>query len=470
MVTKSRPTTLVAAVILAAVGSTRPGAVVSAGPNPADMVPKGRPRMILGAEELPKRIAWARPGGPLNGYLEKLKKIVATDNSYSGWFPVHAALIYLLTGEEAFAARAYAAKETWGQRVDATPLIYDWLVAGDAYWRKNAFAPAERKKLEQRLGGYLVPRYPDRGENPWTAGSASGLAGGLSAARALLGVPEYDAKARQTFNSHAKFTAQRYFPAWDVTGGFMPCGVSYGQGYMDGPLAMVHAMLDGCTGAYDPWSASRYARERLLKKLAQETPHTGMLQGLGGLPEMHGDVNAVGYADEWTIAILAKAQKDPVGQWYLRNIYPRRRHIGGERGSHVNMPLFLPLLCIDPDIKPVSPEDADLPTAYYTPHHKRFRDNPKAEGSGQVIMRSQWGDPDGTYIYFRCGDFFDGHQDVGNLHFSLYRKGYFAVEAASRHTYDSANWREIVEFNHTSIPRNTIQIYDSDMPQGRGVG
>ena len=434
--------------------------------EPADMVPKDRPRMIFGAEELPKRIAWAKLGGPLSEYLEKLKKVVATDNSYSAWFPVHAALIYLLTGDEEFADKAYAPKQTYGERIDGTPLIYDWLVAADAYWNENGFPNAERKRFEESLAKHLAPRYTDRGGNPWTAGSAGGLARGLTASRALLGVSDYDEKARHTFNSHAKWAVDRYIPAWNVPGGFMACGISYGQGYMDGDLAMIHVMMDGCTGAYDPWLVSRYARERLLKKLAQETPHTGMLDGLGGLPEMHGDVNAVGYSDEWTVAILAKAYKDPVGQWYLRNICPRRRHIGGERGSHVNMTLFLPLLCIDPDIEPVSPKDARLPTAYYTPYHKRFRNNPQAEGSGQVIMRSHWGDADQTYIYFRCGDFFDGHQDVGNLHFSLYRKGYFTVEAASRHTYDSANFREIVEYNHRSVARNTIHIYDTDMPQG----
>ena len=42
--------------------------------KPADMVPSGRPRIVLSAAELPKRIEWARPGGPLNRYLEELKK------------------------------------------------------------------------------------------------------------------------------------------------------------------------------------------------------------------------------------------------------------------------------------------------------------------------------------------------------------------------------------------------------------
>jgi len=42
--------------------------------------------MILSAKELPKRIAWAQPGGSLNPYLESLKKTVATDNSYSASF------------------------------------------------------------------------------------------------------------------------------------------------------------------------------------------------------------------------------------------------------------------------------------------------------------------------------------------------------------------------------------------------
>jgi len=53
---------------------------------PAQMVPRERPRMILSAKELPKRIAWAQPGGSLNPYLESLKKTVATDNSYSASF------------------------------------------------------------------------------------------------------------------------------------------------------------------------------------------------------------------------------------------------------------------------------------------------------------------------------------------------------------------------------------------------
>ena len=75
--------------------------------EPADMVPKSRPRILLGAEELSKRIEWAKPGGPLNGYLEKLKKTVATDTSWRAWYRTHPALIYLLTGEEEFAKKAY---------------------------------------------------------------------------------------------------------------------------------------------------------------------------------------------------------------------------------------------------------------------------------------------------------------------------------------------------------------------------
>lgn len=433
---------------------------------PAQMVPRERPRMILSAKELPKRIAWAQPGGPLNPYLESLKKTVATDNSYSAWFPTHAALIYLLTGEETFAEKAYKPKSTWGERVDGTPLIYDWLVAGDAYWKKNAFPAAERRKFEERLAKQLKPVYDDDGRNPWSAGSAEPFVSRLAAARALLEVPQYGAAARQTFNSHAKYAIERYLPAWNVAGGFMACGVSYASQYLSEGLVMVHAMMDGCTGQYDPWSVSCYARQRLLKKFAQEIPHTAIVDGLGGLPEPHGDIGSVPYGDRWSVGILTRAYKDAVGQWYLRNIYPRRPYERGEKGAHVDRTVFLPLLFINPDIKPVSPEDTKLPTAYYTPYHKPFRNNPNAEGSGQIIMRSHWGDTDQTYIYFRCGDFFDGHQDVGNLHFSLYRKGYFAIPAASRHTYDSANWREIVEYNHRSLARNTIQIYDTDMPQG----
>jgi len=251
--------------------------------------------MILNVEELPKRIAWAQPGGPLNTYLESLKKTVATDNSYSAWFPIHAALIYLLTGEEDFAEKAYTPKHTWGERVWGAPFIYDWLVAADAYWKKNTFPVAQRKRFEESLAEQLAPRYEDGAETAWTPGSSSTLSSRLAAARALLGVPEYDAKTRQTFNSHAKFAVEHYLPAWNVAGGFLACGVSYASQYLSEGLVIIHAMMDGCTGQYNPWSVSRYARERLLKKFAQEIPHAAMMDGLGGLPEPHGDIDAVPY-------------------------------------------------------------------------------------------------------------------------------------------------------------------------------
>jgi hypothetical protein len=431
----------------------------------ADILPKERPRMLMSPAELAKRIEWARPGGPLAPYLESLKTTVATDRSWSAWYRVHAALLYLLTGEEEFAEKAYAEKSTWGQVIPELPVIYDWLVAGDEHWGKHAFPEAERKKIETELARMLGGGLPDA--EPWTPDSyTTSMASHLAAARALLGVPEYDAEARKVYNTFAEHMVTTYLPAWNVPGGFMPCGVSYGSVMTDN-LTFACAMMEGLTREYDPWKVSRYAQERLPKKLAQDVPHTGEVEGLGGLPEMHGDVNAVGYCDRWSVGILTRAYKDPLGQWYLRNIYPSWGELrrDGDSTTH-EIRSFLPLLFVDPDITPVGPNDAKLPLAYYTPYHRPYKGNPNAEGDGQVILRSHWGDADQTYLYFRSGDFFDGHQDVGNLHFSLYRKGYFAVPAASRHTYDSANFREIVEYNHTSLPRNTIQIYDTDMPQG----
>jgi hypothetical protein len=97
-------------------------------------------------------------------------------SSWSAWYPTQAALVYLLTGEEEFARKALEPRETWGERVERAPLIYDWLPAGDAYWRKQAFPAAERARLERQLARLLAPRYEADGRNRWTPGRADPLA------------------------------------------------------------------------------------------------------------------------------------------------------------------------------------------------------------------------------------------------------------------------------------------------------
>jgi len=428
---------------------------------PAEMVPRARPRIVLSADELPKRIEWAKPGGPLNPYVEGLKNTILKDRSWAAWQRTHCALVYLMTGDVRFGEKAWKphSSEGWTiDRVNYDAIVYDWLVAGDEHWKQEAFPAAERKKFEERLAKKLGPVVVRGNGNSWTPTSyTQGLAAKLAAARALIGVAPHDAKARKTFDEHAKHMIDVYLADWNVSGGFLPCGVSYGEAMSDLHV-FATAMMDGLGGRYDPWKFSRYSQERLLKKIAQDIPHTAVAEGLGGLAEPHGDINSYGWCDRWSVGILTKAHRDPLGQWYLRNCYTKYGHAG--------MRAFLPLLFVDPEIKPVRPKDAKLPLAYYTPFNKPYKKNAKAEGDGRVIIRSHWGDDDQTYIYFRCGDFFDGHQDVGNLHFSLYRKGYFAVQAASRHTYDSNNWREIIEYHHTSLPRNTITIMDTEMVDG----
>lgn len=83
-----------------------------------------------------------------------------------------------------------------------------------------------------------------------------------------------------------------------------------------------------------------------------------------------------------------------------------------------------------------------------------------ASGIGTVTMRSDWTD-DATWIFFKCGDYFTGHQHLDQNSFSIFKKGDLAIKSG---IYDgSGSYHDhIINFYTRTIASNSILIYNPD--------
>lgn len=83
---------------------------------------------------------------------------------------------------------------------------------------------------------------------------------------------------------------------------------------------------------------------------------------------------------------------------------------------------------------------------------------PHCGGSGIVIMKSAWEDPDATLAMFKPRPFYFLHQDVDSNSFVIYRKGYLAIDSGK---YINGDWNSH-ERNYTyrSIAHNVFNVFN----------
>jgi Heparinase II/III-like protein len=160
-----------------------------------------------------------------------------------------------------------------------------------------------------------------------------------------------------------------------------------------------------------------------------------------GTPSREGD-NEYPVLDEKDTALLGYAVhrfKDPYAAWLLR------------KSGYVPEKWVLPVLEFlwnDPQVVPRDPAVAD---ASELPRQKFF------PGVGHLVMRDGW-KPDSTWIEFDCGPYFSKHQHLSQNHFSIYHRGYLAIDSGA--DYTDTESPHYLNYYRRTVAHNSILVYD----------
>jgi hypothetical protein len=160
-----------------------------------------------------------------------------------------------------------------------------------------------------------------------------------------------------------------------------------------------------------------------------------------GTPSREGD-NEYPVLDARDTALVGYAVhrfKDPYSAWLLRE--------SGFFSKQWVLPV-LQFLWDDPEVAPRNPALAtenELPRQYYF------------AGVGHLVMRDGW-KPDSTWIEFDCGPYLAKHQHLDQNQFTLYRKGYLAIDSGA--DYTDTESPHYLNYYRRTIAHNSIIVYD----------
>jgi hypothetical protein len=136
--------------------------------------------------------------------------------------------------------------------------------------------------------------------------------------------------------------------------------------------------------------------------------------------------------------------KDPYAAWMLRRS-------GWTSTAKWYIPI-LQFLWDDPLVEPRNPalaSDAELSRQHLF------------SGVGDLVMRNGWG-PDSTWIEFTAGGYFAKHQHLDQNGFTIFHKGYLAIDSAADYTdTESPNY---LNYYRRTIAHNTMLIYKQGEP------
>jgi len=160
-----------------------------------------------------------------------------------------------------------------------------------------------------------------------------------------------------------------------------------------------------------------------------------------GTPTREGD-NEYPILDDRDTAALSYAVhrfKNPYAAWLLR-----------ESGFAVQKwPLpVLDFLWNDPEVLPRNPalsKPVELPHSRYFP------------GVDQVVIRSSW-EKTATHIEFDCGPYMAKHQHLDRGHFTIYRRGYLAIDSGADYTESESP--HYINYYRRTVAHNTMLIFD----------
>src|SRR5438270_6218879 len=160
-----------------------------------------------------------------------------------------------------------------------------------------------------------------------------------------------------------------------------------------------------------------------------------------GTPSREGD-NEYPILDSRDTALLGYAVnrfKDPYSAWLLRK--------SGFLGKEWVLPV-LEFLWDDPE---VTPRDAALATESELPRQRCF------PGVGHLVIRNGW-KPDSTWIEFDCGPYFSKHQHLDQNQFTIYNRGYLAIDSGA--DYTDTESPHYLNYYRRTVAHNSVLVYD----------
>src|SRR6266566_1253159 len=387
-----------------------------------------RPRLLIADED------------PFTG-LPLLKSRYAAGRRPSedmeGW-----ALSWQLTGQDSFAEHALAemrtrhiaaggkASRSW---LDYTrwSLAFDWLVGYRGFDRTLQDRVAAELK-DGTAAMLSTPDFVDPGELSYHNYAVRYLALAAFASAAVEGTPVCDERCASWRDRIAKGLAN----ILDITNVVSPEG-SYHESmdYMRitwASLALL-AELQRTTTGVDPahhFSVFRNMGTTYLYKVLPD-----------GTPSREGD-NEYPILDSRDTALLGYAVnrfKDPYSAWLLRK--------SGFFGKEWVLPV-LEFLWDDPEVVPRDPalaSESVLPLQRYFP------------GVGHLVIRNGW-KPDSTWIEFDCGPYFSKHQHLDQNQFTIYHKGYLAIDSGA--DYTDTESPHYLNYYRRTVAHNSVLVFD----------
>ncbi len=227
-------------------------------------------------------------------------------------------------------------------------------------------------------------------------------------------------------------------------------------------------------GAY-PWSEQNFLYTWLSatgENIAEDWPHAALLSNYvlwNWIAHEDGRPREFGYGDAGHTTNIMNHGQLYTHMGNIRHLYGRAypeaaalaRHIqenllpeGAQRWS--NTWFIYPFLLSDLDRVPDPFMPEDLPLA------RHF------ENMGQVFMRSGDGLED-TYLMFACGGILRQHRHYDALHFTLYRRGFLALDSGTRYRED-ANGEHLANYYAQTVAHNCVLIHQPNEPPARYWG
>jgi len=160
-----------------------------------------------------------------------------------------------------------------------------------------------------------------------------------------------------------------------------------------------------------------------------------------GTPSREGD-NEYPVLDSRDTAVLGYAVnrfKDSYSAWLLRE--------SGFLAKEWVLPV-LEFLWDDPEVTPRNPAQSpenELPRQRYFP------------GVGHLVMRDGW-TRDSTWIEFDCGPYFAKHQHLDQNQFTIYRRGYLAIDSGA--DYTDTESPHYLNYYRRTVAHNSVLVYD----------